>query len=602
MAKSQKNSRRRRAARVRHIIFVVIVLALVGLIAFVLFQNPQLIGTLNPLATPTPTPTATPSPTPLPTNTPEPTQTVAKTSAPTATPTPTPTPQPRGEQEIDVAALDAAVNPNRDGVDMKYKIYANGERTDAFQRNESIRLTDPSVYTELEGVTTFRSNNFRDSASYGVVPTDAGSMAIRYYFDIGTIDNWSGVGWTGQPAIVRWPEETLKNMNVYSEKKAKDDLVEVIYGTMDGKIYFFDLEDGTFTRDPIDTGAPIRGSVTIDPRGYPLLYVGQGISEIGGEYVAIGLHIYSLIDQSELFFLDGNDTFATRGWYAADGSPLVDEATDTVVWASENGLLYTIALNSVYDETVGTVSVTPTVDRFWYESEVTTRPGMENSVAIYNHYAYFADNSGLITCLDLNSMTPVWSFDAGDDTDATLVLEEQPDGDVYLYTGCELDLSGQNGQGSVYLRCLNALTGKEVWNREITVNDNSGMGGVYATPALGQNSVDDLVFFAVARTQTEEGERLNMLCALDKLSGEVVWEISTGGYCWSSPTLAYDSNGRAYLFQNNSNGDLKMIDAKNGTILANIDLGSNVEGSPAIYNDMLVIGTRGQKIYGIVIN
>lgn len=602
MAKTKKSSRRRRAARIRRIIFAVIVLALVGLIAFVLIQNPHLVGTLNPLATPTSTPTATPEPTPEPTETPVPTQAPTATPVPTATPEPTPTPEPRGEQEIDAAALADEVQPDRNGVEMEYKIYASGELADAFQRNESIRLTDPSYYTDLEGITTFRGNNFRDTASYGVVPTDADSIAIKYSFGIGNIDNWSGVGWTGQPAIVRWSEDARQNMNLFTEKKNKADLVEVIYGTMDGKIYFFDLEDGSFTREPIDTGAPIRGSVTIDPRGYPLLYVGQGISEIGGEYVTIGLGIYSLIDQNRLFFHDGNDPYATRGWYAADASPLVDAATDTVIWPSENGLLYTIALNTVYDEAAGTISITPTVDRFWYESEVTTRPGMEASATVYNHYIYLADNSGLITCLDLNTLTPIWSFDAGDDTDATPVLEELPDGTVHLYTGSELDLSGNNGQGVIYLRCLNALTGKEVWSREVKISDTYGMGGMYATPALGQNSVDNLVFFAVARTQTEEGERLNMLCALDKLSGEVVWKISTGGYCWSSPTLAYDANGRAYLFQNNSNGDLKMIDAETGTILTNIDLGSNVEGSPAIFGDMLVIGTRGQKIHGVVIN
>ena len=46
---------------------------------------------------------------------------------------------------------------------------------------------------------------------------------------------------------------------------------------------------------------------------------------------------------------------------------------------------------------------------------------------------------------------------------------------------------------------------------------------------------------------------------------------------------------------------LHMIDAANGTILTSIELGSNIEGSPALFDDMLVIGTRGGKIYGIEI-
>ena len=83
-------------------------------------------------------------------------------------------------------------------------------------------------------------------------------------------------GWTGQCAIVRWPEEVVRIMNVREEKKGGP-LTEVIYATLDGRVYFLDLYDGQATRPAINIGAPIKGSVTVDPRGYPLLYVGQGI-------------------------------------------------------------------------------------------------------------------------------------------------------------------------------------------------------------------------------------------------------------------------------------------------------------------------------------
>ncbi len=601
--KTKKNLKRRRAARTRRTVVGIIILALVVCIAYMLLENPKLVGSLNLLATPVPTAFVTPTPEPtLFQETPEPTAVPTPSPEPTATPVPTPEPTPRGVQEIDPSSLSADVLPGRDAVKMNGKIYANGEEAASYQRNEGIRMTDSASYTALEGITTFRGNNYRDGASYGPLPTDASTMAIKYSFGIGAIDNWSGVGWTGQPAIVRWDEATRRGMNLYADKKEKSGLVEVIYAAMDGKIYFFDLDDGSATRDPISIGAPIKGSVTIDPRGYPLMYVGQGIDTVNGAPVKIGMRIFSLIDQSELFFLDGRDSFATRGWYASDCAPLVDAATDTLIWSGENGLFYTIALNSAYDPQAGTVSVNPTVDRFWYESKVTTRPGMENSVAIYNHYAYFADNSGLITCLDLNTMTPVWSFIAGDDTDASLVLKENEDGTVYLYTGSELDLSAKNGTGTIYLRCLNALTGAEIWNKPVKISDTDDVGGMYATPALGKGSVENLVYFTVARTVDENGKRVNMLYALDQKTGAVAWEISTGGYSWSSPTLAYDANGRAYLFQANANGNLKMIDAQTGTIITDIDLGSNVEGSPAIFGNTLVVGTRGQKIYGVTIN
>ena len=80
----------------------------------------------------------------------------------------------------------------------------------------------------------------------------------------------------------------------------------------------------------------------------------------------------------------------------------------------------------------GAVSVSPQVSKYVYTRGKGRRTGIEGGAAAYNHYVYFADNSGLITCLDLKTAKPVWCFDAGDDTDASIVLEEDDKGTVYL--------------------------------------------------------------------------------------------------------------------------------------------------------------------------
>ena len=36
-----------------------------------------------------------------------------------------------------------------------------------------------------------------------------------------------------------------------------------------------------------------------------------------------------------------------------DSAPLVDADTDTLIYPGENGILYTIKLNTVFDETTG---------------------------------------------------------------------------------------------------------------------------------------------------------------------------------------------------------------------------------------------------------
>ena len=588
MAKKNKKGGR----HVLRTIWLILVLLLVALIGFMLLSNPDLttsVTSLLPIASPTPEPT--PEPTPVPTAVPTPEAT------PEPTPEPTPTPRPIGNEVVDTAAIPSENLPS--AYEVSTKVYADGTQTSNYARAKEISIVSSDRYATLEGVTTFRGNNYRDTGSYGTVPNNASTIAIKYNFKIGGIDSWTGVGWTGQAAIVRWDSKTVGNMNIREDKKAKAGLVEVIYATMDGKIYFFDLDDGEFTRDPIVIGAPIKGSVTIDPRGYPLLYVGQGIDEVHGEAVKIGMRIFSLIDQSQLLFINGRDEFATRRWYASDCAPIVDAETDTCIWSGENGLLYTITLNSEYDADAGTVSIDPVIDRYWYSSKVTTRPGMENSVAVYNHYAYFSDNSGLITCLDLNSMKPLWNFYVGDDTDASLVIEETDDG-VFIFTGSELDLSAKNDAGTSHLRCLNALTGEEIWCKDVKVTD-SAHGGLFATPCCGKGVVSDMVYYTIARVSTDKG-RANYIYALDKKTGEEVWTLDIGGYSWSSPTLTFDALGNAYLFQANSNGIMRMINAKTGELITSIEVdGSNIEGSPAIFEDMLVIGTRGGRIHGIKI-
>lgn len=578
-------------SRILNIVAILLIVGLCVAIGYMLFDDPTLVSSLNlfekaPVATPTPVPTPTPEPT------------IAATPTPKPTPTPEPTPEatPKGYQEIDTAAIIQSQVPTADGLEVEYKIYADGVLVDSVRRADDVCIGASDTYTALEGVTTFRGNNYRDTAAFGTVPVGADELKVAYQFAIGGIDEWTGVGWTGQASIVRWPKETLAVMNIYADKKAKDGLTEVIYGALDGKIYFFDLDDGSFTREPISIGAPIKGSVTVDPRGYPLLYCGQGIDEVDGESVKIGMRVFSLIDQSELLFINGRDDFATRRWYASDCAPLVDGETDTLLWAGENGLIYVIKLNTDYNQAAGTISISPVIDRYWYTTALYDGArvgGVENSLAVYNHYAYFVDNCGLLTCLDLNTLTPVWCFDVGDDTDASVVLEEDDEGNVFLYTANELDLTGE--KGNIQMRCLNALTGEELWVRETMVRDNEH-GGSFATPALGKGSLSNMIIFNIARTT--DG---NKLFALDKATGEELWVLDIGGYSWSSPVLTYDENGRGYLIVCNSNGAIRIVNPQTGELTMKLELDANIEGSPAVFDDMMVIGTRKQTIYGIKI-
>lgn len=543
----------------------------------------------------------TSAPTAQATFTAEPTSTVEHTSSPEPTDSPRPALVPGPTFDPALCRQTAAPSPDyadpaRNGLLTDIQVFSEDTATPA-QADETaaIHMGGSDGYTVLEGVTTFRGSNYRDGGSYGAIPENPTRLTEVWQKRIHSLDDWTGVGWTGQGSLVRWPEELRKQMNIKPEKRDKDGLVEVIYATLDGHIYFLDMEDGAKTREAIDIDAPIKGSLTVDPRGLPLLYCGQGIYDVGGKRVACGTRIWSLIDQKLLYFLDGKDPAAHRSWAAFDCSPLVDGESDTMVTAGENGVLYKVKLNTA--SRTGSVAVNPSVTRYVYQyaHDKNGKLGTENSVAIYNSYVYFATNTGVIQCVDLNDMSLVWSFEAKDDIDASLVVEPEADGLVALYAANELDRRGHNGRSQMFK--LNALTGELLWCKDsdpIHQRDDNG-GGSFATPAVGKRDLSGLVYYHVCRTRQGEG----ILYALDKATGETAWSLPLGAHGWSSPTCVYTASGKGYVLVGSSNGRLRLLDGLTGEEATSIKLRGNIEGTPAVFDDMIVVGTRSCRIYGV---
>ncbi|HHY63761.1 MAG TPA: PQQ-like beta-propeller repeat protein, partial [Clostridiaceae bacterium] len=462
------------------------------------------------------------------------------------------------------------------------------------------------AYTEQEGVTTFRGNNYRDTAAYGTRSLKEKKLEIIWSQDTGAISAhnsyWPGSGWTGQPIIIHWPKETVNNMNVKDEFKGKD-LTEVIYPILDGNIYFLELETGKPTRDKINLGYSIKGTGMVDPRGYPLFYTGMGLNENNGRYTDFKYRIYSLIDQKELFSIMGKDSLSYRGsWGAFDSSAILSKETDTLINVGENGLIYKTKLNTHYDEKNGTISISPEVTKFQYKSsfnEAAADYGIENSPAIYRNLMYTVDNGGTLLCLDINNLEPVWVYDVGDDTDSTIVIEEEEDG-VFIYTANEVDKRCANGKASkadANIRKFNALTGELVWQRDYTCYYRSGInGGVLGTPLLGKDDIADRIIFPVCFTGSQMDGKL---VALDKKTGEEIWVRHLENYSWSSPVAIKDEDGKTYGLLCGYDGYMRLFDPMTGEDLDKISLGANIESSPSVYNDIVVVGSYARKIFGV---
>lgn len=461
------------------------------------------------------------------------------------------------------------------------------------QNFNDILFTDN--YTEINGVLTFRGNQYRSAPSYGTVDITEETITKKWEFTTSTSSWGGGAGWTGQPAIVEWPEEIKKIMNLKPKYKHDKYFIEAIYASLDGNVYFFDLRTGQESREKIKIGNPIKGSIAVDPRGYPLLYVGEGIPEKG----TFGFGIYSLIDGKRLYHIKGNDKNAYRGWGAFDSSALIHGESDTLVLGGENGMLYLVSLNTKFDKEKETISVDPEITNYRYKTSKRQLLGIENSVVAYKNLIYFADNSGYIQCFDMSKQHPVWIIDGKDDTDATLVLEVEED-IPYLYSGNEVDIQGTKGSSEV--KKINGLTGDIVWTRSFECQSQIGEhpvnGGMLGTPIIGKKKIADRIIINMARYKTFSG---GLIAALDKKTGDILWQTVMKNYPWSSPVDVYTKDGKAYIIQCNSIGEVNLINAENGNVLHTIKLNANIESSPAIYKGFIVIATRGQKIYGLKI-
>jgi len=566
-------------------------------------QAPTLVPTLVPTAVPTQAPT--PEPTPVPT--PEPT--------PSPTPVPTNSPLPQ---------LEAKAGSN--SVKVTDTVYKGGTAQKDYVREDGYMAPHPDNYSMWNaGVLTFRGDNFRRNAAFGTVEVEKEQMSVLWKSEIGSLrtdDNGTlyGVGWTGQPVIVKWPMEVRNMMEtLYAEKKAISGYREVIFGAQDGKIYFLDLTDGSASRDPINIGYPLKGSVAVDTTGRPLLAVGQGISKLPNKQGDIGVHVYNLINNEKFFFVNGRQSnsqkqYSTNG--AFDGTPLIlyndnVHENDAIIMAGENGLLYTIDLNANFEHVSETEpnrvnKMEVNQETYYLRSKLSSsgddkaknQVGVESSVAMYNQYIYLADTYGLVRCVDSNTMKTVWAVDTGDNVDAAIALDMDGDDGVSLYTG-NTAYTRLGSKKDVTIRRLDALTGEEKWSYAIKCDYNKDQkSGCKASPVVGQYGIDHLVIFTVNMVSGGDSR----IIAFNKDSGKVEWSYDLAADTISSPVAVYNQAGKAWVIQADEDGVLYMFDGLTGRLCSKLDLQGDIQGSPAVYRNTLVIGTCSKDnsyMYGI---
>jgi outer membrane protein assembly factor BamB len=447
---------------------------------------------------------------------------------------------------------------------------------------ESAAVPTPEpINTAIDGLTTFRGNATRTFYGEGPVPQDpeilwrypaSGGMCSRSSDEEGT-RTWCGTGWTGQPNVVH-----------------TDRGVEVRFGAYDRAVHVVSGRTGRDLYAPFATGDLIKGTVTSDPDGYPLLYTGSRDDELRVLALDRGDRMVELWSLS-------SDTAPNPVWNNDwDGSPLIVD--DYLLEGGENSWFYAVKLNRGYDAN-GRVTVHPRVrmvvpgfDQRLFSDLGDTEVSIESSVAfdVRAGVAYFANSGGLVQGWDVSRVLAggregrrVFRFWTGEDTDATVVIDEEG----FLYVGSELERFTARAEEVGQIVKLDPRRRKDpvVWS--IPVPGEGGDGGVWATPGLYEDAV-----FVTTNT--------GRLLAIHRDRGRIAWEVELPPPTWTSPVIV-----DGVLIVGDCAGVLHAYDVGSDPLNGppeerwSVDLGGCIESTPAVWRGMVYVGSRGGAVYGI---
>lgn len=373
----------------------------------------------------------------------------------------------------------------------------------------------------VEGVTMFRGSPTR--TYYGSGPLSSSPAQVWRYprtamcsssSVAGESKVWCGMGWTGQPVAYQ----------------REDGHVEVIFGAYDRSVHFVNGVTGEALRPKFETGDLIKGSVTLDPDGYPLIYFGSRDNLL--RIVALDRE-----EPEQLWSLNANavNGIWNNDW---DGNPVIID--DIMYEGGENGWFFAFELNrEILGDGLANVDPELLFSMPGYNDELLAKSGrnvsIESSVVAFEQRIYFSNSGGRVVGLDVSNIRSgeapiVFDYYAGGDIDATMIVDEEG----FLYVSIEHEPS-QMGTAE---RDRNLEVGQlikldpytdgdpRVWGIDLTSGTSDS--GIWATPALHQG---------VLYVNTHLGD----LLAVDSGTGEVVWTDEVGWHSWSSPVVIDDT-------------------------------------------------------------
>ncbi len=384
----------------------------------------------------------------------------------------------------------------------------------------------------------------------------------------GETREWCGTGWTGQPAV--WEH---------------DGVTEVVFGAYDGAVHFLDAETGERVRPDFPTDDLIKGSVTIDPDGFPLLYFGSRDNRL--RVVALDAD-----GPRELWQLPAHpDALWNDDW---DGNPVILD--DVLLEGGEDGFVHAVRLNRGYDAE-GRVTVAPEVlaQVPGWTPELIAATGdsnvsIESSLTVVDDVVYAANSGGRVVGLALPALLEgraelVFDYWLGDDMDATLVAG--PDGLLFAAVELERGLPRAAEVGQLVALDPDREGDPRVWGLALPAAPGTdGNGGAWSTPALHDGTL---------YVTTHAGE----LLAVDAATGAVRWRTDIGFHEWSSPVVVDDVLVVATCERGGISGYHLGGPVPRPAWRVDLESGGCIESTPAVWEGRIYVGSRDGYLYAL---
>jgi len=183
------------------------------------------------------------------------------------------------------------------------------------------------------------------------------------------------------------------------------------------------------------------------------------------------------------------------------------------------------------------------------------------SVAVYRDVAYFANDSGVVTALDVRNSQPLWSTTEASGIDSSPALSSSQ---VFFGTMDDTVVS------------LKMANGSQAWSTPTS-------SAVESAPAL-------------AKGRLFVGSDDGTVYALSQASGAVIWHATVAGAVMGSP--AVDSVAGIVVVGDTSDA-ITALSSATGALLWTVSTGGAVTATPTIFNGVVYVGSEDGNAYAL---